>query len=231
MAIFQWLRLIFIWVVALMSGLFSLLREFEGIYNPNAIQQKTLFEHCVFIAFIVSAAILWLIEHQKVRKLEKDKTKPQFKADFEPYIVAPAEKGAIVGITAHITNTGAPSIIKNIEVAIEISGKLVEGQFIPFEEHGAKFFGDIDGSPIVATVKRESYLVCNSSSQPIATGGGIAGFHIVFLPNINSDDVNKIGTTVIFAFQDVSGTKYEFKKVMDGQVRQPLNPRTLQKHI
>lgn len=231
MAFLRWLRLISIWVIALMSGLFSLIREFEGIYNPSTIQQKSLFEHCVFIAFIVSSAILWFREHQKVRQLEKDKIKPQFSASFGSFIVAPANQGSIVGITAHITNTGAPSIVKNIELAIEINGKLVQGQFVPFESEGTKFAGDIEGSPVVATVKPEDYLVRNCSSQPIVTGGGITGFHIVFLPNINCDDVVKEGTTVIFSFQDVAGARYEFKKVMSGALTHPLNPRTLQKNI
>jgi hypothetical protein len=63
-------------VVALMSGVLSLVRELVGIYAPGKVPQASLFWRCTWIAFILSAAIVWYTEHKKVRELEQKLSLP-----------------------------------------------------------------------------------------------------------------------------------------------------------
>jgi hypothetical protein len=56
-----------------MSGIFSLVRELYALYS-GVVPPKSLFWSLVFISYIISAAILWAIEHNERGKLEKRDT-------------------------------------------------------------------------------------------------------------------------------------------------------------
>jgi hypothetical protein len=53
-------------VVALMSGILSLARELLQIYRKPQIPQRPIFWKFVIIAFILSAASLWVIDHKQL---------------------------------------------------------------------------------------------------------------------------------------------------------------------
>jgi hypothetical protein len=67
-------------MVSLMSGILSLARELYLMYlPPNQAEQiqKSLFWRCVFISFILSAALAWWVEHkalvdEKAKNLKPD---------------------------------------------------------------------------------------------------------------------------------------------------------------
>jgi hypothetical protein len=235
---FKYLRFPFnisMWVVTLTTGPLSLLREALLMVDPIRFHTSATFGRSLFFAFIISALVLLIMEHRKVKELEKQlkNAEPNLTADFNVSAVAPAgenDEDAIVAISAHITNTGGPSIVKNIGVLVERGEKSLQGQFITLDYRGSQFQEIVDGQPVVHTVKFEDHLVRNCSSQPIVTGGGITGAHVVLVPNINSNDIYQEGTVVIFSFQDVYGKRYEFKQTMSGQIMPPLNPMMLQKH-
>lgn len=67
----RWLGFIVLWAVNLMSGIFSIGREFASLYTQSA-QPRTVFSLCLWLAFFVSSYILWFIEHQ-ARKDEEQK--------------------------------------------------------------------------------------------------------------------------------------------------------------
>ena len=77
----QYLLSMLLWGVALMSGILSIVREVLSIFFPKIVPQRSLFWNCVFIAFIISAAILWFIEHQKV-----EKSKPRLNAQVDVFL-------------------------------------------------------------------------------------------------------------------------------------------------
>jgi hypothetical protein len=52
---------VLLWVVVLMSGGSSLFRELYGIYSGR-LPARSLFWSCAWIAFVVSAAVLWAID-------------------------------------------------------------------------------------------------------------------------------------------------------------------------
>ena len=70
MAHFKWIRLPSLMVV-FMTGALSLLREVYGIYR-GAIPPATVFWRCVWIAFILSALVVWLEEHLRIREMGKE---------------------------------------------------------------------------------------------------------------------------------------------------------------
>lgn len=62
----RFIRGILLWAVALMSGILSILREALTVFAPDQVLQRSLFWNCVIISFVISAAILWVLEHKKV---------------------------------------------------------------------------------------------------------------------------------------------------------------------
>lgn len=64
-----YLRHMLLWVVAIMSGFLVILREVLQIYNSEKLQSLSLFWNCAVIAFIITAGILWFLEHRKVVNL------------------------------------------------------------------------------------------------------------------------------------------------------------------
>jgi hypothetical protein len=63
----------FLWVVALMSGMFSLFREMYGLYS-GTLPARSVFWSCTQIAFVVTAAILWVVEHKERLDLQEKLT-------------------------------------------------------------------------------------------------------------------------------------------------------------
>jgi hypothetical protein len=66
-------------VVALMSGILSLVREFLLFQYPNRFQEPPLFWACLRIAFGISLIFLWYEERQQRLALEKQLQKPPVK--------------------------------------------------------------------------------------------------------------------------------------------------------
>jgi hypothetical protein len=90
--IWRWLRIV-AFVVGLMSGPLSLVRELYLIYNPNAIQSAALFWHCVWIAFILSAVLVWIAEYKRAEALEAEiaglKARPVFSGHIYQFNIHP----------------------------------------------------------------------------------------------------------------------------------------------
>jgi len=170
-------------------------------------------------------------------KKQLDKSKPDLHVDFNVSAMAPAgegDKDSIVMIAAQITNTGAPSVLKNILVVAQTADRTIEGKYIMPEKkrnlEGYWFNGSLGGEDTPVVVERSKLLI-RYLSEPISTGGGGTGAYLVLLPGINNDAVIEAGTIFTLSFEDVYGKKYEFKKAMTGEIEPPpLNPRTLQKH-
>jgi len=63
---------LFVWAVAIMSGILAIAREALAIFLPNRVQQRSLFWNCIIISFVISAGILWGIEHKKVISFQQN---------------------------------------------------------------------------------------------------------------------------------------------------------------
>jgi hypothetical protein len=79
---FRRILTVFAVVIALMSGILSLVREFLLFEYPTKFQEPPLFWACLRIAFGVSLIALWYEERQKRLSLEKDlQPEPSFKEE------------------------------------------------------------------------------------------------------------------------------------------------------
>jgi hypothetical protein len=204
-----------------MSGILSILREVLAIFYPNQVPQRSIFWNCVIIAFIISAIILWIIEHRKAIKLssklekELDHSKPKLSAEIGFTSIAPAgekNENLLVIITAIIKNTGAPSIVSDFQLLIKVDGKETVGQFFPLSE-GKITLQSIDGQVIL--LKSDDNLIIKSGSQPILTGGAVNGFCAVLVPNVIHEDISSKGILVL-GFKDVFGNDYNVEHNMSG---------------
>ena len=90
-------------------------------------------------------------------------------------------------------------------------------------------FGEVvNGVTIAHVIALEDHLVRNCSAQPVPTGGGAIGAHVVLVRGIDHDAVYRNGTIVMLSFEDFTGRKYEFTKVMPGEIKTPVSPIGLQ---
>jgi len=210
---FRYIFGIFIWAVALMSGILSILREGLAIFYPDRFPQRSIFGNCVIIAFIISAIILWIIEHKKVinltteAKRERDRSKPNLSAEIDFTAVAPAgdkDESSLITIMAIIKNTGAPSIVSNFKLLVKIEDSETIGQFFPLPKDSITL-KSTDGQEIL--LKSADNLLLKSVLQPIVTGGAVTGFCSVLMPNLRQEDVTFKGTMVL-SFKDISGNDY-----------------------
>lgn len=227
------LRLV-LWVVALMTGVLSIMRELLGIYRPDEYQTRSLFWNCVIIAFIISAAILWFIEHQKAANLEKQlereksNKEPKLTAEFNVLATSPVGKhdeSSVIIIMATITNIGAPSIISNVQVIIKKGNMEIHGENLVLGQ-GPMF---LEGEDLKLLLKEEDNLPKKGISSPIPTGGALHGWHIVLAQNIQKQEIYNQDITIVFTYQDVTGKLYITEKRMDKAVSKLIDATKLQK--
>jgi hypothetical protein len=92
----QYILEMLIWAVALMSGILSILREALAIFAPDKAPQRSLFWNCVIIAFIISAAILWEMEHKKVNDLTTKLEQKQKNREISDKLASFIRQGLII---------------------------------------------------------------------------------------------------------------------------------------
>jgi hypothetical protein len=216
MVIIQWLRRLFVWVIALMTGLFSLVREFQGIYGQKVVLQKPLFEHCVFIAFISSAAYLWFVERKKVRELEKERKEnaPKLSAEIKYCCLSECglyDEDLMVVLYLTIKNSGAPSVVDNFELFVRsgpedvvgISRSLTPGSYI--STSSALLTDDrIELTPDI-------YLPTMGLQNPIPYGGAITGYYSAIIYDTKSGDIS-FDSVIGVIFHDVAGKEYRIEQ-------------------
>ena len=106
-----------LWVTALMSGAFSIFRELYGMYS-GTLPPRSLFWSCTWIAFVFSAAILWMIEHQDKNKIERkllarlEEKKPRLQLNLESALNTydKKENCTVFILSAYLVNSGAATI-------------------------------------------------------------------------------------------------------------------------
>jgi hypothetical protein len=102
-----------VWVVALMSGAFSIFRELYGMYS-GTIPPRSLFWSCTWIAFVVAVTILWTIEHTEKLRLRKEieGKKPRLKMTLESTLTEydKAKDATVFVLSAYLVNAGEPTI-------------------------------------------------------------------------------------------------------------------------
>ncbi|MFL6388688.1 MAG: hypothetical protein ACJ71U_14490 [Terriglobales bacterium] len=223
-------------VVALMSGILSIVREILLIYFPAQTQQRPLFWGCVRIAFILSALLALYGAYQRGEDLQRDlnaaldRSKPSFDGELSIVGAAPSgnkQEDAWVIMLAIVKNTGAPSIADQWSAVVHTkSGKVAKlhDVIIPNKTVG---FHMPNGTEISLTT--DQYLPQKAVAQSISTGGACTGFYWGVARGVTREEVLEKGSWVELIFHDVTGKEYTLKKEMDPAHRTEfIDPRTLQ---
>lgn len=168
--------------IGLISGGLGVAQQIVLLYtdNPSPIWQRQLFWSIVWIAFVLSAIVAWVIEHRKVRALEVEMEKSQF-ADFVPKILEPrvavadwhGETNTIITLMAEVRNLGAASIVSDWKLRIRLATGDVAGDFVAAHVKSDGLFVLGEHQSLVYPMS-DSLLLKGSSV--IGTGDRIRGY-------------------------------------------------------
>jgi hypothetical protein len=186
----------------------------------------------IFVMFLILGAsfMVWRDEHHKAVDLaiqlekEKDYSKPKLSGKIERYWITRAgnnNESSIITMTVIIKNNGAPSIVSDFELMVQIGDKTERGQEIVLPD---KLIID------EIMLKREDYLPEKCMRGHIDRGGGNYGNIQYFVPNVSQEKLTSNGI-IILTFKDVANNSYrtqiDVKASMDKGV---LLLDKLQKH-
>ncbi len=214
----------FIWqAVCIMTGALSLFRDALATFNPGTAPPRTIFWNLVSIAFIISAWVLWNREHKKA-----ERNKPIFQGDFHVFAAAMGgdeNESSIFTIYGLITNTGSPSIVKNINVTFTRGPKEFVGEFPILGLGGIA----LDGGGDVFVIPEDQKLLRKFLASPIQTGGAINGYFVAFFRDLEINDAYGEGVVLTIEVDDVLGKKHTFLADPLKRNIKPLTAANLQK--
>jgi hypothetical protein len=225
-------------MVGLMSGFLSLFREVLLIWHPDRLKSGNLFWRCTLISFILSSAILWMLEHKSV--LEKQTqlealTVPHFWGVIDYVSVFPKDMndpqlGTIVLVVARIKNDGAPSIAEFMPLKVILkTGKEIELVAIAVPAQGVAVKPERSDGPTRAFYF-SSYLPARAISQPIVTGGAATGWEWGLAQDASKADIDDPDSIVILNFTDIKNHTYEMKRRIGDPEIKIIDPGLLQKN-
>lgn len=220
-------------MVSLMSGIFSLFREVVLIKNPEKARDTRLFWRCIFITFIIASVWFWISEHQQRLNLQKKLdtlTLPNLHGNFKMMVAqsSPNQATMEVIIQGGILNTGAPSIVNNWHLYLDLGYGEVQGEIpIPPEPTGnLTVHGYQYEAPII--FQGADYWPRRAEAIPIPTGGAVVGWMEFVFPNIPDDKISSGRTKVRLSFNDVNGKEWDVQLINLRTGPLPPNPEQLQ---
>lgn len=214
---------ILLWMVALMSGILSLARELLLIYRGEQVQQRSLFWNCVIIAFVISAGILYFLEHQRATEAETKlqdvmEQRPKLQGEFRFVITSQQQQETFALIAVTISNRGMPSIADGWQLTVKLrDGRSVKGviQTIP---QSIK----VNRSDGVLTYYGADALYDKVSTNPIESGGQKSGLLLFNLPDVIASDASQSGTEFSLRFIDVAKNEYRCSQILSGEDHMPF---------
>jgi hypothetical protein len=206
-------------MVGLMSGMFSLFREVFLINNPEKAKDAHLFWRCVFITFIISAVWLWGIEHQQTLDLRgrlEGLTSPKLTAEFA-IALAPsgtAEENTVVTLSGLIKNQGAPSVLDNWSLDVELPSKTIHGNLITLPTPNQIVDMEDPNHKTVVYLSGAEHWLRTARQAPIPTGGGVQGCVNGLVRGITPEDLVTKKATIVLSFHDISGKSWVFRHML-----------------
>jgi hypothetical protein len=186
--------LVLLWMVALMSGGFSLFRELYGLYS-GTVPARSMFWSCTLIAFILSAAILWAIEH-KSNNSHRPKLILALGDCVWKYEPAAIDK-TVFFLLAEILNQGEPSITRAWAATYTCDG--ITEPMQAFYIHDA--FSIVVGNKTLV-VKNADLLNVQTQSGQIERGGHRGGRLLWTLPGNRTEQINSKEIRIDVTCQD-----------------------------
>jgi len=204
----SWFKVVLL-VVALMSGILSVIREWALIHASDKVNEKRLFWGCVRIAFVISAITLWAVEHSSVIELNKRLdalTKPQFSVTDLQAILGEIPNGSLGTFVLRVNNTGAASSIAEDTWRISAT---VDG-----EKHDADMLTllptatdrCIQGQGVRRFVPSDALY--ERAAHPIATNDYRLGVLEAQFVGVSKAQLLEDSTRINLSAADVNGNKY-----------------------
>lgn len=185
-----------------MSGILGVTQQIILLYslNPNPIWQEKVFWSFVWIAFVLSSIIAWLIEHNKVRSLEariQESLMPKLSGKILNYWIqnsAEIDGRIIFFFVVRITNQGQPSIASDYVLYLTFPEK---DPILLEPIHFAKKI-IIKGSPSHTIELSSNEAIYNKTATTlIPTNGAIVG-HLAFVTDLSEEELSTSSSTIIF---------------------------------
>jgi hypothetical protein len=212
-----------LWVhwAALMSGIISVIVGVSlrvGRHVSNAVNAWSDIPDWLFIAVGVvglfyAGFLTWRDQLNESRTLDqrlKELSVPAFVIDAHNTLGKPvSDSDSIILVLMHITNRGAPSVIKQPIVKVIRDGKELNTQWLgippgPIElqqPNGAK-----------AVIQQNQYLLSRAGENPIGRNGAAEGFIWVRVPGLKGDAL--VGSLVKVTIRDVIDKAYSFESTL-----------------
>ena len=196
---------VLLWVVALMSGGFSIFRELYGIYS-GTLPARSLFWSCVWIAFVVSAAILWAMEHKAKEEAEKKLTdlRPKLNLNLEStiWIFDKDQNVTIFVLSAYLLNTGEPSVAMSWGAEYQIDDVVEKMTGFYLRDDGYKI--TIDDQ--VLTLTNDDLLIPQVLTRRLERGEGRLGRIIFSIPGDRTKQIADHQFVITVTCHDFQGT-------------------------
>jgi hypothetical protein len=194
-------------MVAVMSGVLAIFREVIGIYRGESISQRSLFWHCVLIAFVLSAAIVWFQQNQKITSLEieleakkKERPKPELVGEVVEQLWLENDSGTTFFCLLRVKNTGSlPSIVDGVR--FRAAGLIKEPTMFPDRVRVV----DRRTGKLVAEFHRNNGLE-QRTETPISPGSRTAGWLQFVMPGKRKLEIGATKNEILFA--DILGREY-----------------------
>jgi hypothetical protein len=127
------------------------------------------------------------------------------------------KRDALLFLWVQVSNQGAPSVVEVVRCKVHTaSGGDTLGEFITLPEHFALIYGDDPPKAAVVYPRSESFLL-KTMDSPVTTGGALAGFLLLVIPNTKPAEIMSPGTLVSVTLHDVRGNKFELNRVVSAQ--------------
>lgn len=197
----EYLLHLLLWVVALMTGFLSILRELLSIYRPKQ-GPRSLFWNCIIIAFVISASILWFIEHQKITDLtnelkeSKEHNKPNFALSINQTIIgqSPNLNETFLLINLGIKNIGSPSVAIGWFLSVKSPSVTVDKKTPSFIQDGYEI-KDRQGRKVIARFHQNNRIE-EKTMTPIQRGAYIGGWLLFKFPEIAPERIREAVITL-----------------------------------
>jgi len=210
-------------MVGLMSGILSVFREAMRIYRGEAIPQRSLFWHCILLAFILSMGILLWQKSNQITELQgqlDSLNKPQLSLTIDELgtgemVEGNGSRNPGVFLIANLTNKGAPSIAEGWKLQITLldgrSGEFLPTYMAPDQTiSGSK---NVVGNDWKMSMADALYAKAN---KPIQRGDKVRGILIFNTPSFKVEDMRKQGVKYTLRCTDVNGIKIQYDFTFTG---------------
>jgi hypothetical protein len=129
-------------MTALMSGALSVFREVYGLYS-GVVPARSLFWSCMYLAFVISATVLWMLEHKALLEEKGKNQVPDFGGEINAAFICPDAIRSFQGnllplphdsfillqVVAWNKRNMNPASVHRYLLSLEVNGKTYDGEF------------------------------------------------------------------------------------------------------